>query len=135
MSNQTRKLDLAVALVEAFSSAVYCALSKQTISTALLPGLRYRFPLENLWSMDEIPGNTNYYVLFVKNCMCGETVIRGSDKRSPLNVYICSFSYGTVSKEDTPSSFVYCWYKYLEPHDFGDALAIETVKLDSENVH
>jgi hypothetical protein len=41
MSNQTRKLDLAVALVEAFSSAVYCALSKQTISTALLPGLRY----------------------------------------------------------------------------------------------
>jgi predicted neutral ceramidase superfamily lipid hydrolase len=43
MSNQTRKLDLAVALVEAFSSAVYCALSKQTISTALLPGLRYRF--------------------------------------------------------------------------------------------
>jgi len=40
MSNQTRKLDLAVVLVEAFSSAVYCTLSKQTISTALLPGLR-----------------------------------------------------------------------------------------------
>lgn len=68
MSNQTRKLDLAVALVEAFSSAVYCALSKQTISTALLPGLRYRFLLENLWSMDEIPGSpTNFHVLFIKN--------------------------------------------------------------------
>ena len=68
MSNQTRKLDLAVALVEAFSSAVYCVLSKQTISTALLPGLRYRFLLQNLWSMDEIPGSTtNFYVLLVKS--------------------------------------------------------------------
>jgi hypothetical protein len=41
MSNQVRKMDLTVALVESFSTAVYCALSKQTISTALLPGLRY----------------------------------------------------------------------------------------------
>ncbi|XP_069701255.1 RAB11-binding protein RELCH homolog [Periplaneta americana] len=47
MSNQTRKLDLAVALVEAFSSAVYCTLSKQSISTALLPGLRYLEPISS----------------------------------------------------------------------------------------
>nr|CAD7405346.1 unnamed protein product [Timema cristinae] len=45
MSNQTRRLDLAVALIEAFSSAVYCSLSKQTISTILLPGLRYLEPI------------------------------------------------------------------------------------------
>nr|CAD7570487.1 unnamed protein product [Timema californicum] len=44
-SNQTRRLDLAVALIEAFSSAVYCSLSKQTISTVLLPGLRYLEPI------------------------------------------------------------------------------------------
>nr|CAD7267104.1 unnamed protein product [Timema shepardi] len=46
-SNQTRRLDLAVALIEAFSSAVYCSLSKQTISTVLLPGLSYQDPGRN----------------------------------------------------------------------------------------
>lgn len=38
--NENRRLDLATKLVDAFSAAIYCPLSKQTISTALLPGLR-----------------------------------------------------------------------------------------------
>lgn len=54
---------------------------------------------------------------------------------------ICSFRYGTLSKEDTPTSVVYClycWYKFLEPHDFREVLRTKTVKhlvLDSEKVH
>jgi len=138
MSNQTRKLDLAVALVEAFSCAVYCVLSKQTISTALLPGLRYRFLLQNLWSMDEIPGNTtDFYVLLVKSFFYMWGNIRGFDKRSPLYVYLFIQVWDCVQK-DTPTSLVYCWYKYLEPHDFRDALESKTVKclvLDSGKVH
>ncbi|XP_063235480.1 RAB11-binding protein RELCH homolog [Bacillus rossius redtenbacheri] len=47
LSNQTRRLDLAVALIEAFSSAVCCSLSKQTVSTVLLPGLRYLEPISS----------------------------------------------------------------------------------------
>ncbi|XP_075226057.1 RAB11-binding protein RELCH homolog [Lycorma delicatula] len=41
LTSQTRKSDLAAALVEAFSASVYCSLSKNTITTVLLPGLRY----------------------------------------------------------------------------------------------
>lgn len=41
LTNQTRKLDLAAALVDAFSTTVYCSISKNTVTTALLPGLRY----------------------------------------------------------------------------------------------
>jgi hypothetical protein len=102
MSNQTRKLDLAVGLVEAFSSAVYCALSKQTISTALLPGLRYGCLLENHGSMDEIRGTVEtFYVVVIKNLIVymwgrlSEALIRGA-----CYMYICSFWYGTVSKEN-----------------------------------
>jgi len=40
-----------------------------------------------------------------------EALIRGAHY-----MYICLFRYGTVSKEDTPTSLVYCWYKYLEMH-------------------
>ncbi|XP_049808480.1 RAB11-binding protein RELCH homolog [Schistocerca nitens] len=47
LSNATRRVDLAKALIEAFSSAVSCPLSKQAISTALLPGLRYLEPITN----------------------------------------------------------------------------------------
>ncbi|XP_046659376.1 RAB11-binding protein RELCH homolog [Homalodisca vitripennis] len=41
LTNQSRRLDLALALVQAFNNAVYCSLSKSTITTALIPGLRY----------------------------------------------------------------------------------------------
>lgn len=40
MSNQTRKIDMASALIESFSATIYCPLSRNTISTALLPGLK-----------------------------------------------------------------------------------------------
>lgn len=40
MSNQTRKVDMASALLESFSAAIYCPLNKNTISTSLLPGLK-----------------------------------------------------------------------------------------------
>ncbi|XP_054287320.1 RAB11-binding protein RELCH homolog [Macrosteles quadrilineatus] len=41
LTNQSRKVDLASALVLAFNNAVYCSLSRNTITTALIPGLRY----------------------------------------------------------------------------------------------
>ncbi|XP_039285476.1 RAB11-binding protein RELCH homolog [Nilaparvata lugens] len=47
LTNQTRRIDLGTTLVEAFSASVYCSLSKNTITTVLLPGLGY---LENLCS-------------------------------------------------------------------------------------
>uniref|UniRef100_A0A1Y1KW97 Uncharacterized protein n=1 Tax=Photinus pyralis TaxID=7054 RepID=A0A1Y1KW97_PHOPY len=40
MSNQTRKVDMVLALLEAFSNVLYSPLSKQTIIAVLLPGLR-----------------------------------------------------------------------------------------------
>ncbi|KAK5642547.1 hypothetical protein RI129_008714 [Pyrocoelia pectoralis] len=40
MSNQTRKVDMVLALLEAFSNVLYSPLSKQTINSVLLPGLR-----------------------------------------------------------------------------------------------
>lgn len=39
-SNQTRRVDLATVLIEAFSATVYCSLPKHIISSYLLPGLR-----------------------------------------------------------------------------------------------
>ncbi|KAF5303993.1 hypothetical protein FQA39_LY01778 [Lamprigera yunnana] len=40
MSNQTRKIDMALALLEAFSNVIYSPLSKQVIYSIVLPGLR-----------------------------------------------------------------------------------------------
>lgn len=41
LQNLTRRLDLAVALTEAFSAAVYIPLPASVLSSAMLPGLRY----------------------------------------------------------------------------------------------
>ncbi|XP_034249824.1 RAB11-binding protein RELCH homolog [Thrips palmi] len=41
LQNLTRRLDLAVALTEAFSAAVYVPLPASVLSSAVLPGLRY----------------------------------------------------------------------------------------------
>ncbi|KAJ1529728.1 hypothetical protein ONE63_006481 [Megalurothrips usitatus] len=41
LQNLTRRLDLAVALTEAFSAAVYVPLPSSVLSSAVLPGLRY----------------------------------------------------------------------------------------------
>lgn len=40
LQNLTRRLDLAVALTEAFSAAVYIPLPGPVLSSAVLPGLR-----------------------------------------------------------------------------------------------
>ncbi|KAK4876752.1 hypothetical protein RN001_009258 [Aquatica leii] len=40
MSNQTRKVDMVLALLEAFSNIIYSPLSKQVLNSVLLPGLR-----------------------------------------------------------------------------------------------
>ncbi|KAK7793564.1 hypothetical protein R5R35_000400 [Gryllus longicercus] len=40
LTNQTRRLDLATVLIEAFSATIYCSLPKNIISSHLLPGLR-----------------------------------------------------------------------------------------------
>lgn len=40
LQNLTRRLDLAVALTEAFSAAVYIPLPTTVLSNAVLPGLR-----------------------------------------------------------------------------------------------
>lgn len=40
MTNQTRKIDMALALVEAFTHVVYSPLNKQSISSIVKPGLR-----------------------------------------------------------------------------------------------
>lgn len=40
MTNQTRKVDMALALLEAFSNVIYSPLSKHVINSAVLPGLR-----------------------------------------------------------------------------------------------
>ncbi|XP_066992231.2 RAB11-binding protein RELCH homolog [Anabrus simplex] len=47
LSNQTRRMDLATVLIEAFSAAVYCSLSKHVISAYLLPGLRSLEPISS----------------------------------------------------------------------------------------
>lgn len=40
MANQTRKIDMALALVEAFSNVIFSPLSKQNSSSVIVPGLR-----------------------------------------------------------------------------------------------
>ncbi|KAJ8919648.1 hypothetical protein NQ315_006175 [Exocentrus adspersus] len=40
MTNQTRKVDMALALLEAFTNVVYSPLNKQSISSVVVPGLR-----------------------------------------------------------------------------------------------
>ncbi|KAF5306430.1 hypothetical protein FQR65_LT07342 [Abscondita terminalis] len=40
MSNQTRKVDMVLALLEAFSNTIYSPLSKQILNSVVLPGLR-----------------------------------------------------------------------------------------------
>lgn len=40
MTNQTRKVDMALALVEAFSNVVFSPVCKQNFSSVLIPGLR-----------------------------------------------------------------------------------------------
>lgn len=40
MTNQTRKIDMALALLEAFTNVVYSPLNKQSISSVVVPGLR-----------------------------------------------------------------------------------------------
>jgi len=64
------------------------------------------------------------------NYMCIRLLINWSDSTKMHGA--------TIRFKDTPTSLVFCWYKYLEPHDFRHALATETVKssvLDSEKVH
>lgn len=41
MSNQTRKIDLANALIEAFTTVVYSPFNKQDITPLIIPGLRW----------------------------------------------------------------------------------------------
>ncbi|KAJ8973751.1 hypothetical protein NQ317_018338 [Molorchus minor] len=40
MTNQTRKIDMALALLEAYTNVVYCPLNKQSIRSVVMPGLR-----------------------------------------------------------------------------------------------
>lgn len=40
ITNQTRRKDITYKLLETFSTIIYCPMSKQTISTCLLPALR-----------------------------------------------------------------------------------------------
>lgn len=40
MTNHTRKIDMALALVEAFTHVVYSPLNKESISTVVKPGLK-----------------------------------------------------------------------------------------------
>ncbi|XP_021937822.1 lisH domain and HEAT repeat-containing protein KIAA1468-like isoform X2 [Zootermopsis nevadensis] len=91
MSNQTRKLDLAVALVEAFSAAIYCTISKQTISTALLPGLRY---VESI-SSQSLPSYHNTVQAMIKGAESRIEV-----QRSPERSGSISLAMATVSVED-----------------------------------
>jgi hypothetical protein len=44
--------------------------------------------------------------------------MRGARLYVYLFIPVCDW---TMSKEDTPTSLVYCWCTYLEPHDFRDA--------------
>ncbi|PNF39999.1 hypothetical protein B7P43_G15450 [Cryptotermes secundus] len=91
MSNQTRKLDLAVTLVESFSSAVYCALSKQTISTALLPGLRC---LEQI-SSQSLPSHHDTVQAMIKGAESRIEVQRAPERSGSI-----SLAMATANVED-----------------------------------
>ncbi|KAJ9580267.1 hypothetical protein L9F63_004080, partial [Diploptera punctata] len=90
LTNQTRKIDLAIALVEAFSSAVYCNLSKQTISSALLPGLRY---LEQI-SGQSLPSHHDTVQAMIKGAESRIEVQRPNERAGSISLAAATANVG-----------------------------------------